>query len=148
MAYKFVTNVTAKLPGSTPPPKKQPDVPPKPNCLRLPYPPTVNHYWQPLGYGRMRISAAGKAYRQEVAIACTTAPTFTGRLAVTIYAFPPDKRRRDLDNVLKALLDAMEHADVYEDDNQIDELHIYRREIDKPRGYVDVCIRTLTEQSE
>jgi crossover junction endodeoxyribonuclease RusA len=42
-------------------------------------------------------------------------------------AFPPDRRRRDLDNIQKALLDSLEHAGVYADDNQID-LLIARRQ--------------------
>ena len=54
-----------------------------------------------------------------------------GRLAVHIALFPPDKRKRDVDNVLKSLLDACEHAGCYENDNQIDELHVIRQEIIK-----------------
>ena len=41
-------------------------------------------------------------------------------------AAPPDKRRRDLDNILKALLDSLVHAGVLIDDEIIDELHIIR----------------------
>ena len=33
---------------------------------------------------------------------------------------PPDLRRRDLDNLLKPTLDALQHAGVYEDDSQVD----------------------------
>ena len=50
---------------------------------------------------------------------------FTGRLRVEIEAFRPDKRRRDLDNLLKATLDGLAHAGVYEDDSQIIDLRIY-----------------------
>jgi hypothetical protein len=49
-----------------------------------------------------------------------------GRLAVTIDVHPPDRRRRDLDNALKALLDALQHGGAYHDDAQIDDLHIRR----------------------
>jgi len=49
------------------------------------------------------------------------------RLSVFIEAFPPDKRKRDLDNVLKSLLDALQHAGVYADDCQIDRLSIIRK---------------------
>jgi crossover junction endodeoxyribonuclease RusA len=41
-------------------------------------------------------------------------------------AFPPDRRRRDLDNLPKAVLDSLAHAGVYEDDSQIDLLIIRR----------------------
>jgi crossover junction endodeoxyribonuclease RusA len=51
-----------------------------------------------------------------------------GRLAVSIEAFPPDRRKRDLDNMLKALLDSMTHAGIWHDDDQIDEVRIVRRE--------------------
>jgi len=44
-------------------------------------------------------------------------------------AFPPDRRRRDLDNIAKPVLDALEHAGVYLDDSQIDLLLTQRREI-------------------
>ena len=54
-----------------------------------------------------------------------------GRLSLHVSLCPPDRRQRDVDNVLKPLLDAMEHAGCYDNDNQIDELHIIRREVQK-----------------
>jgi crossover junction endodeoxyribonuclease RusA len=38
---------------------------------------------------------------------------------VRIVVHPPDRRRRDLDNVLKAILDSLEKSDVIEDDRQV-----------------------------
>ena len=43
----------------------------------------------------------------------------------------PDRRRRDIDNVGKALLDALQHAGCFDDDEQIDVLHIERRTVIK-----------------
>jgi crossover junction endodeoxyribonuclease RusA len=37
---------------------------------------------------------------------------------------PPDNRRRDLDNVLKAVLDAIEAAGIIEDDSQVRRLEL------------------------
>ena len=47
-----------------------------------------------------------------------------GDLFVSIDVWFPDRRRRDLDNLTKSTLDAIQHAGVYEDDSQICDLHI------------------------
>jgi Holliday junction resolvase RusA-like endonuclease len=47
-----------------------------------------------------------------------------GDVALSIVAHPPNRRKRDLDNLLKAPLDAMAHAGVYDDDGQIVRLSI------------------------
>jgi len=94
----------------------------------LPWPPSVNTYWRHVG-AKVLISAAGRQYREAI---CWQAkaerwPAWgASRLAVEIEAFMPDKRRRDLDNVLKAALDSLTHAGVWEDDSQIDDLRIHR----------------------
>jgi crossover junction endodeoxyribonuclease RusA len=95
--------------------------------LTLPWPPSVNTYWRNFD-GRMIISAKGREYRETVGdqmILQKAIKHFTGRLCVEIEAWRPDKRRRDLDNLLKATLDALAHAGVYEDDSQIVDLRIY-----------------------
>jgi crossover junction endodeoxyribonuclease RusA len=61
------------------------------------------------------------------------------RLRVDIVATMPDRRRRDLDNLLKALLDALQHARVFFDDEQIDALSVRRNGCAKPGG-VEVTI--------
>ncbi len=100
--------------------------------LQLPYPPSVNHYWGQAGNHRF-IGKKGKEFRAQVMDAVNEAgiQPLEGRLAVHIALFPPDKRKRDIDNVLKSLLDACEHAGCYENDSQIDELHITRRDLIK-----------------
>ena len=95
--------------------------------ITLPWPPSVNTYWRNFD-GRMIISAKGREYRETVGdqmILQKQVKHFTGRLRVEIEAFRPDKRRRDLDNLLKATLDGLAHAGVYEDDSQIVDLRIY-----------------------
>lgn len=96
--------------------------------LTLPWPPTVNTYWRQWR-GRMILSAKGREYRQRVLGQLGERSPLLGRLAVQIAAYPPDKRRRDLDNLHKGILDALGAAGIYADDSQIDELRIIRREI-------------------
>ncbi len=50
-----------------------------------------------------------------------------GRLFLQIMAYPPDRRRRDLDNLLKVTIDSIESAGLFDDDSQIDDLHIRRK---------------------
>ena len=112
--------------------------------ILLPWPPSVNRYWRH-NRGRTHISTEGKHYRQEVQtrVQCNRLPTFgTTRLAVSVFAYPPDRRVRDLDNTLKALLDALAAAGVYDSDGQIDRLEIERREV-RTGGEVRVTIRGL-----
>ena len=106
--------------------------------IALPWPPTVNLYWRHKVTGRLAtvyVSAAGKAYRKAVNDLVMEAAMVqrylkqAGPLRVVIEAFPPDRRKRDLDNVLKSLLDSLTHAGVWEDDSQIQDLRIYKATI-------------------
>ena len=111
--------------------------------LVLPWPPSVNDYWKPAKQGGMRISAKGKAFRTNVEAVIFDElrgwKTMTGRLRVKILATMPDRRPRDIDNLLKALLDALEHCRVFENDSQVDSLRIDRGAVEKP-GHVVVEI--------
>ena len=95
--------------------------------ITLPWPPSVNTYWRNFD-GRMIISARGREYREIVGDQMTLQKQvvhFKKPLRVEIEAWRPDKRRRDLDNLLKATLDGLAHAGVYEDDSQIVDLRIF-----------------------
>jgi len=97
----------------------------------LPWPPSLNTYWRNVG-GRTLISSEGRAYREAVVWLAKSEnwPKHGDkRLTVTVEAWVPDKRRRDLDNMLKAALDALTHAGVWDDDGQIDDLRIVRMPI-------------------
>ena len=100
----------------------------RPVELELPWAPSVNHCWARNRDGGMRLTDAGKEFRLSVQLVVNRAKVskMAGRLSVEIIACPPDKRRRDIDNLVKAVLDALQHADLYDDDNQIDDLRICR----------------------
>ena len=95
--------------------------------IELPFPPSVNTYWRRVG-ARTLISREGRAFRDQALKQCQGAQKFTGGVGVRIWAHPPDRRRRDLDNLLKAPLDALQHGGIYEDDYQVGEIHLHRGE--------------------
>lgn len=98
--------------------------------LTLPWPPSINHYYGNFR-GRVYISAKGKAFRKRVGAELDwTKGTFSpnDRLRVRLELFPPDNRRRDVDNIQKPVLDSLEHAGLFANDSQIDDLHTIRRE--------------------
>lgn len=112
----------------------------KKHTFYLPFPPSANRYWRH-NRGRTHLSGEARTYRaliaQEVAYSFCEA-----RLDVSIFAHPPDKRKRDLDNMLKQLLDALQFAGAYRDDAQIDRLSIERREV-KKHGLMEVQIQEI-----
>ncbi len=106
----------------------------------LPWPPSVNRYWRTFR-GRMLISADGRTYRQEAIAAAVTGDRFGSvKVRVSIEAWLPDNRRRDVDNLLKAPLDALCHAGIYEDDSQIVELSIRRAGLDKANPRLEITL--------
>ncbi len=113
--------------------------------ITLPWPPSVNRMWRSVR-GRNILSAAGRDYRENgLKVVSAQAPRCWPaevRLSVSISVYPPDRRRRDLDNMPKAVLDLLTHAGVYVDDSQIDRLEIVRRE-NHPGGRVIVELRAL-----
>lgn len=112
--------------------------------LRLPMPPSVNHYWRKSRHG-MYISAEGKAFREAVLLQRrdVDASFPNQRLSVEATLHAPDKRRFDIDNRAKALLDALEKAGFYADDAQVDELVIKRGKVSKGEGHCVVRIHVI-----
>lgn len=96
--------------------------------LELPWPPSVNNYWRHTTKGHY-ISKKGKEFREFVFYRCLPYKNIfkkEDRLLMQIEAYPPDKRKRDLDNIFKSLLDSLQYAGIYFDDSQIDKLSINR----------------------
>jgi len=97
--------------------------------LELPYPPSVNHYWRHVG-PRVLISRHGREFQEKVRLilAALRLRPLAGPLNVSVNVYPPDHRRRDLDNIQKALFDALQRGGLYEDDSQIVKLVLEKLE--------------------
>ncbi len=115
----FRKNVQALPPEETPPPEAPPETLPEGTADATPHSaPSTTTLAQRSGNGPRK-------------------PPAGGRIALCMDAFPPDRRRRDLDNIQKPVLDSLEHAGVYEDDSQIDLLLTRRCEVTK-HGRVEI----------
>lgn len=113
----------------------------------LDWPPQVNHYYTVVR-GRKVLSSKGRQYKIDTAVKMLQAKvprSLDGRLEVRIDAFPPDKRKRDLDNLLKPLLDGIQDYGMF-DDSQIDYLRIRRCE-NKKKGLMIVRVFEIDASS-
>lgn len=104
--------------------------------ITLPWPPSLNSYYRHPSSGKLAgrhlISEKGRKYRDDVGFAVIDQlrmmPRLKDRLQVTLICNPPDLRKRDIDNLPKSIFDALAHAQVYINDNQIDDFRVIRGE--------------------
>lgn len=112
----------------------------------LPYPPSVNSYLKPARNGRGQVkSAEARRYCKDVAIsvAAQGVKSFDSkRISVFINVYPPDNRRRDIQNLTKVLFDSLELAGVYDDDSQVDFYNVRRMDKQKS-GKVCITIESI-----
>jgi crossover junction endodeoxyribonuclease RusA len=111
--------------------------------LTLPYPPSANTYWRRNGH-RYFIAPAGVAFRTEVVARCkaTGAKPLSGCVEMAVTLVPGDRRRRDIDNTLKPLLDALTHGGAWTDDSQVKRLIVA---MGKPEPKQGRCVVTLAQ---
>jgi crossover junction endodeoxyribonuclease RusA len=83
----------------------------------LPYPPSVNGIWRTVN-GRVYKSAKAQAWAREAAwIVKTSGVRIKGPFVLIATAHRPDRRRRDLDNLPKAVMDALTAGGAIGDDS-------------------------------
>ena len=127
--------------------------------LELPFPPTANTYYRTVRMGklcRVILSNRGRKYKEEVAREVSTIQNDNAtrwgclpflpsdRLTVDIKLYAPTRRKYDIDNRIKPLLDALAFAVVFPDDEAVDEINVTRQEIVKG-GKVIVQIQQIKE---
>ena len=110
----------------------------------LPYPPSLNTYWRRRG-SQYYISDKGHKNLtavQQITPQLTLHISTKPRLRIKVIADVPDSRRRDLDNILKGLLDSLIHAGFAEDDEQFDDIRVIRG-VKVPGGRLGIKITEL-----
>lgn len=83
---------------------------------------TLNNYYR-IMRGRYVITPNGREYKKVVQSAISHITPTKEILKINIDVFFNNKKKRDVDNVLKPLLDALKGF-VYDDDSQIIELNV------------------------
>jgi crossover junction endodeoxyribonuclease RusA len=86
--------------------------------VTLPYPPSANRMWRHVGKKVLR-SREYEAWRAQCGLIIrqeTNGFGLAGPYAMTVQVGRPDRRRRDLDNLLKPIGDVMVLAGAVEDD--------------------------------
>ncbi len=132
--------------------------------LVLPWPPTNNTYWRhPTSKDKRGnvhvlhlVSEKGRAYREEAAwhikqqlakLRMLSKVPITSLVVVTGACYQPDRRRRDTDNLRKALFDTLTFAGVWQDDCLVDDDRFYRVRQDDGElvlgGVIELEIREL-----
>jgi crossover junction endodeoxyribonuclease RusA len=119
----------------------------------LPWPPSANNYWRYFR-GRMVVTTQAREYKKLVRTKIiNTFEKFKKdvRICVFLIFYPPDNRKRDIDNLIKITLDAISiqrekkngifivHEGLGFDDCQIDKLSAERREVIK-NGLLNVRV--------
>ena len=103
--------------------------------LTLPFPVSVNQYYRAILRGKFCtsiMSAKGREFKQRVAnlVSDSEKQPTDKPVMVIIKLYPPTKRKYDVDNMLKSLLDSLIGI-AYDDDSQIQCLAISKEEVTK-----------------
>lgn len=116
----------------------------------LPWPPSINNY-----YGRNKKKVYLKPqvrkyfedcrwliYKQLWDFGEISKKVITGKAKVLRDLYPPDKRKRDEDNIVKALNDTLMKSGLIKDDSQIVMATNIKHEPKKP-GYVKITLEEI-----
>lgn len=121
------------------------------------YPPTANHMKIPIilktrgkdgkirPTARLILAPKGKTYYNDVYEALHGKVKLNPPYDVLIEVHVPDLRKRDLANVEKACMDALDKADIIKDDSMINHFEMIRFEPLRPEGILVVRIEEVED---
>ena len=104
-------------------------------------PPSVNNYWLDSGKGRKRLSKRARHFT-AVMKRFINPCRYGGLVSLSVQFAPPDKVVRDLDNMLKPILDSLSKCGLILDDRQVDDLAIKRLPIQK-NGKLIISVKKI-----
>ena len=112
----------------------------------LPFPPSQNSLYRNLPNRGRVLTKRARQFRADCFPQLVSLPKVdwgNSHLAVEMWLYPPDKRKRDVDNHSKAALDAMVYHGVIPDDSRVERLTIERCEIVK-KGRLTVRVAPVS----
>lgn len=111
--------------------------------FRLPMPPSVNACYRAVN-GRTILSKGYRAWREkatEAAQAVSYDRAGDRPVSVFIRLYADSRRRYDIDNRTKPVLDLLELLEVFDDDSQVERLHVRKHQpLGTGKGRCDVVV--------
>lgn len=117
--------------------------------FELPWPPSVNDYWRSSHVARrVHRTEEAKSYATRAALRMLEQRVprlgLDSAIQVTVVVRPPcASRRRDLDNVLKATLDALVAYRLVSDDSRVDRIVVERGAPHASGGALELAVETM-----
>lgn len=129
------------------PTNPSPGSPPPLLTLTIPWAPSANRIWRKYR-GRVVLNPKVQGYRDAVVAAALEKfgafpRPLEGRLSIELDLYPPkSKASFDVDNRVKPVLDAIQHARLVKDDAQFRRVVVTERDRDtsQPKGYIVITI--------
>jgi Holliday junction resolvase RusA-like endonuclease len=100
-------------------------------------PPSTNHLYTPIGRGKQILKANVSKFKNQTGYLAKGAARQQGwkltsePVKMTIWWTPPDRRKRDSSNIIKAIEDAIAGI-VYQDDSQVMTITVHKMKPIKP----------------
>lgn len=110
----------------------------------LPYPHgvTINAIYSPKQQG-IYLKEKAKIYKHAVYYELLNIKKFNeNKLNLHVKMFPPDNRIRDIDNILKIVLDSLQYAKLYNNDHQIVKLLVEKMP-PKKKGLLEIFVKQV-----
>lgn len=120
--------------------------------IKLPMPPSTNNLWRNVvtkGRRSTLLSRAARTFYNKAQVAIAEqgmrGRRIEGRVAVNLIVYPRNSAKFDIDNRIKAPLDALTKSGVWLDDSQVDDIRIRRGDRIVKSGLCIVSIEVIKE---